>query len=318
MRAALGGPQRAAALLLGLGMLSFAAGNIAYVALIRLEVEPPVPSLADVGYLGFYPLACAGALVIMRRGRVLSGTMWLDGLLGAVGAATALAALLNPVLSALSGGVDELVVAGAYPVGDLLLIAMLAGSLAIHGPRDRGTLSWLAAGLLCFTAADVVYALRLTSESYTIGTPLDALWSIGMTVMAFALWRPTRPPAARRDSTAVLGGPLVSTATAVGVLLWATGGPVPALTIALAVVTLALAAAPHRGRLPPAPAARRRAPPGPHRRAHGARQPARPARARRARRSTRCCWSTSTASRRSTTRSATRRATRCCARSPAG
>ena len=145
MRAALGGPQRAAALLLGLGMLSFAAGNIAYVALIRLEVEPPVPSLADIGYLGFYPLACAGALVIMRRGRVLSGTMWLDGLLGAVGAATALAALLNPVLSALSGGVGELVVAGAYPVGDLLLIAMLAGSLAIHGPRDRGTLSWLAA-----------------------------------------------------------------------------------------------------------------------------------------------------------------------------
>ena len=133
VRAALGGPQRAAALLLGLGMLSFAAGNIAYVALIRLEVEPPVPSLADIGYLGFYPLACAGALVIMRRGRVLSGTMWLDGLLGAVGAATALAALLNPVLSALSGGVGELVVAGAYPVGDLLLIAMLAGSLAIHG-----------------------------------------------------------------------------------------------------------------------------------------------------------------------------------------
>jgi diguanylate cyclase (GGDEF)-like protein len=243
VRAALGGPQRAAALLLGLGMLSFAAGNIAYAALIRLQVEPPVPSPADVGYLGFYPLACAGALVIMRRGRVLSGAIWLDGLLGAVGAATALAALMNPVLSALSGGAGELVVAGAYPVGDLLLIAMLAGSLAIHGPRDRATLSWLAAGLFCFTAADVIYALRLTSESYSIGTPLDALWSIGMTVMAFALWRPARPPAGRRDSAAVLVVPLVSTATAVGVLLWATGGPVPALTVALAVLTLALAAA---------------------------------------------------------------------------
>ena len=225
VRAALGGPQRAAALLLGLAMLCFASGNVAYVAMIRLDFVPPVPSLADVGFLGFYSLACAGALVIMRRGRLLSGTMWLDGLLGAVGAATALAALLNPVLTALSGEVGELVVAGAYPVGDLLLIAMLAGSLAIRGPRDRGTLSWLAAGLLCFTAADVVYALRLTSETYAIGTPLDALWSIGMTVMAFGLWRPTRPLAVRRDSSAVLVGPLVSTATAVGVLLWATGGP---------------------------------------------------------------------------------------------
>ena len=243
VRAALGGPQRPAALLLGLGMLSFAAGNVVYVAAIRLEIEPPVPSPADIGYLAFYPLACAGALVIMRRGRALSGTAWLDGLLGAIGAATALAALLNPVLSGLSGAADELIVAGAYPVGDLLLIAMLAGSLAIQGPRDRGTLTWLAVGLLCFTTADVVYALRVTDSTYAIGTPLDALWSIGMTVMALALWRPVKPPRARRDSAAVLAVPLVSTAAAVGVLLWATGGPVPALTVGLAVATLALAAA---------------------------------------------------------------------------
>jgi hypothetical protein len=51
-----------------------------------------------------------------------------------------------------------------------------------------------------------------------------------MTVMALALWRPVKPPRARHDSAAVLAVPLVSTATAVGVLLWATGGPVPALT----------------------------------------------------------------------------------------
>ena len=193
VRAALGGPQRKAAFWFGLGMLSFALGNVAYVCAIRLQVEPPVPSAADIGYLGFYPLVCVGALAMLRGHRRPTATLWLDGLLGAIGAATALAALLHPVFEALSGAPVELLVAGAYPVGDLLLIAMLAGTLAIRGPRDGGTLSWLAIGLLCFCAADVVFALRTASATYEIGTPLDALWSIGMTVMAFALWRPARP-----------------------------------------------------------------------------------------------------------------------------
>ena len=148
VHAALDRTRRTAALWLGLGMLSFALGNVAYVCSIRLRVEPPVPSLADVGYLGLYPLVCAGALTMMRRTRKLNAPLWLDGVLGAVGAATALAALLNPVLESLSGAPVELLVAGAYPVGDLLLIAMLAGTLAIRGPRDGGTLAWLALEML--------------------------------------------------------------------------------------------------------------------------------------------------------------------------
>ena len=51
--------------------------------------------------------------------------------------------------------------AGAYPVGDLLLIAMLAGSLAIHGPARPRHAHLAGGGLLCFTAADVIYALRV-------------------------------------------------------------------------------------------------------------------------------------------------------------
>jgi hypothetical protein len=49
VHAAVGRSRRVAALGLGLGMLSFAFGNVAYVCSIRLQVEPPVPSLADIG-----------------------------------------------------------------------------------------------------------------------------------------------------------------------------------------------------------------------------------------------------------------------------
>jgi diguanylate cyclase (GGDEF)-like protein len=241
--AALDRSRRLAALGLGLGMLSFALGNIAYVCLIRSQVEPPVPSLADVGYLGFYPLAGIGALLLMRRARKLDATLWLDGLLGAVGAATAVAALLNPIIAGLaSGTTSEALVAGAYPVGDVLVMAMLAASLATRGTRDGGTLVWLGVGLLCFCAADVIYAQRIARDSYVIGTPLDALWSIGMTIMTLALWRRPRPAEAERGSIAVLAVPLVSTAIAVAVLLWATGEPLQPFTLGLAVVTLALAA----------------------------------------------------------------------------
>ena len=49
-----------------------------------------------------------------------------------------------------------------------------------------------------------------------------------MTVMALALWRrPRRPGATRAARSPCSAVPLVSTAAAVGVLLWATGGPVP-------------------------------------------------------------------------------------------
>jgi diguanylate cyclase len=242
VRAAIGGPYRLASLCLGVGMLSFAAGNLAYVSSIQFQIEPAVPSLADVGFLGFYPFACAGVLAMVRPGAARGAAPWLDGLLGAAGAATGLAVLLNPVLSTIGGDLPQVLVTGAYPVGDLLLVSMLVGTLAVRGVRGGATIVWVAAGLLCFCVADVVYALRVAADAYQVGTPLDALWGAGMTVMTLALWRPARRPApSASGSIAMLGVPLVSTIIAVGVLLWATRGPVPGLTAGLATLTLVLA-----------------------------------------------------------------------------
>ena len=241
-RAATPGPNRLAAALFGLGMLSFAAGNVAYVAAIQSQLEPAVPSPADVGYLAFYPLACAGAVAMLRDTRRLGAAIWLDGAVGAAGAATALALLMNPVLSGIAGNAAEVLVTGAYPVGDLLLVSMLAGTVAVRGPRAGATATWLAAGLLCFCAADVVFALRVSAGSYQVGTILDALWAVGLTVMAHALRRPAPAAGAARGSAAMLAVPLVATVVAVGALLWATGGGVSRLTVGLATATLALAA----------------------------------------------------------------------------
>jgi diguanylate cyclase (GGDEF)-like protein len=243
-RTVFGTRGRRASLWLGLAMLSFAAGNIAYVASIQYQVEPAVPSLADVGYLGFYPLALAGVVTLLRRGGALTRGAVLDGLLGAVCAATALAVVFTPVLTHLDGDLAEVLVTGAYPVGDLLIVSLIAGALAIGGMRGTGAIGWIAAGLMIFCAADVTYGLRVAADTYRIGTVLDLLWPLGMLVMAIGLGRPVRAAAPReRDSVAVLAAPLAATVAGTAVLLWATRADLPPITIALATASLVLAAA---------------------------------------------------------------------------
>ena len=56
------GPRRVAAILLGLAMLSQAAGNVIYSAWTQYQAHPPVPSPSDIAYLGFY-VSVAAAVV---------------------------------------------------------------------------------------------------------------------------------------------------------------------------------------------------------------------------------------------------------------
>ena len=210
---------------------------------------------------------------MLRDTRRLGAAIWLDGAVGAAGAATALALLMNPVLSGIAGNAAEVLVTGAYPVGDLLLVSMLAGTVAVRGPRAGATATWLAAGLFCFCAADVVFALRVSTGSYQVGTILDALWAVGLTVMAHALRRPTPPPSRARVGRD-LAVPLVATVVAVGALLWATGGGVLHLHRRPGDRDPRARRASDARLLPRGPPARRDPPPGPHRRPHRARRTA--------------------------------------------
>src|SRR3954469_2130486 len=59
------GPERAAWLALTIGLFAFFAGDIYYtVALSGLD-DPPFPSPADAGYLGIYPAAYVGLVLLL-------------------------------------------------------------------------------------------------------------------------------------------------------------------------------------------------------------------------------------------------------------
>ncbi|MEJ5946074.1 bifunctional diguanylate cyclase/phosphodiesterase [Pseudokineococcus basanitobsidens] len=238
--------ERGAWLALAGGVGANAAGEVVYSTLVAGPAET-FPSIADPLYLAVFPCAYV-ALVLLLRARVrgLPAAVWVDG----VAAGLALAALFSAVAfetfsSTTLGGSAVVVAVGlAYPLGDLLLLAVVTAAVVVLGRRaDR---RWLlfAGGIALFAVADTLLLVRVARGNYAEGTPLDALWIAAGVLYARAAWQPTRQISDRRpDSRAVLAPPLVCTVAAVGVLVAAYDVPLPRPAVVLAALALAAVAA---------------------------------------------------------------------------
>jgi diguanylate cyclase (GGDEF)-like protein len=223
-------------------MVAYAVGNVIFVGWTQYQAHPPVPSPADIAYLVFYPCVAAAVFCFLRREDESSARgLWLDGALGAAGAATALAAVLSPTLTS-SGDIGPVVVGAGFAVGDLLLIAMVLGVLAVRGRRGGSLWLWLGVGLATFCAADVAYALHVASGTFVVGTLWASLWVIGLTIASVAIWRPEQSAMPRAGrSTAILAIPLLATVAAVVALVISSFQPLATVVVVLATLTLVLA-----------------------------------------------------------------------------
>ena len=170
------------------------------------------------------------------------GLLWVDGALGAAGAATALTLVLRSAFSGVGGSPGAIVVSLGYPLADVLLLALICGILAVRGVRGGSMWLWLAVGLAIFVAADVTYVLRVQSGSFAIGTVLTVAWMAGITTICLAIWRPERPrPTEERRPWVALVVPMLATLAGVGALAIFSIGTSP-LVVVLATLTLVLAA----------------------------------------------------------------------------
>jgi hypothetical protein len=169
-------------------MLLGVAGNLIYSLLISPMPDEPYPSLADFFYLAYFvPLYVALIGLIRARVPRFHASMWLDGLIGALGAAAvAVAALLEPALR-LTEETAAVVTSLAYPTADVVLLALLVAVSAIVGIRRDRTLLLLGAGITANLLGDVIYLDLATQGIYTEGGPLDLTWLV---------------PASRRSTTA--------------------------------------------------------------------------------------------------------------------
>jgi diguanylate cyclase (GGDEF)-like protein len=191
--------ERRAWILLGLGILSWAAGEIYWTAFIETDPAPPYPSPADALYLIFYPLAYAGlALLIRARARELDWRLWTDGLIAALGTAALGAAFVFDFVAGQTEGTSlQVATSLAYPLGDIAMLALIVGAVALTGWRPGRTWSLLLAGLAAQAVGDIAYTVNSIDGVAVEADWIDPIYLISAVFLAAVLWHPaaaTIPP----------------------------------------------------------------------------------------------------------------------------
>jgi diguanylate cyclase len=231
---------------LAAGLLLFTAGSVLWTSWVQYFNPLPYPSISDFCFLAFFFMAFLGiGLLVRETVPRTSRTIWVDGLIAALGVAALEAWLvIGPISSANKGDFGTVATNIAYPIGDLVLITMVVAVFAVRGWRP-GRLWWtLGAGLVIFAAADSVYVLRVTQGTYVTGTPLDSMWLIGAFLMVVAAWQGMGR--GLKDLPLIQAPnivPAVFLLSSLGIVVYATARPVLPLGVVLATATLVIAIA---------------------------------------------------------------------------
>jgi diguanylate cyclase (GGDEF)-like protein len=185
------GRARLAPFALGASILSWTLGDVALTIESAGGATPPTPSLADAFYLAFFPLAYAGiALFIRGEVRRLNTPSWLDSVIAALGAAAVCSAFaFRSVLNSAGGNALEVATNLAYPVGDLLLLALVVGGVAMLAGRSKLPWLLLASGMALNAVGDTFNLFGATSH---LGVIVDGIaWPGAILLVSMAVWVPS-------------------------------------------------------------------------------------------------------------------------------
>jgi two-component system, cell cycle response regulator len=235
--------QRAAWLAMGAGLLCWCLGELYF----TLFLEGPGAagsgiSPADGLYLAMYPCMYAAlTLLVGAHLRELRISMWLDGLIAGLAAATlAAAVVLPPIVDSATGDTASVVVALAYPIGDMLLLIFTIGALGVTGWRPGRVWLLIAASMLLSAIADSTYAYQTATNTYTANTWQEGLWPAAAVLLAIAAWTPwPRLVRKRIEDWRLVLVPALSLLAALGVFVYGNLHgqlTLPALILAIATV----------------------------------------------------------------------------------
>ncbi|MBQ1093931.1 aminotransferase class I/II-fold pyridoxal phosphate-dependent enzyme [Streptomyces sp. B93] len=215
---------------LAAGLLTFVSGDTYYNAMeAYFAATNPFPSAADACYLATYVLFAIGLYGLVRQR--LSG----DDLPGLLDAAIVTAGLALPVwvylvqpLSVVDGLTwQQRAISIAYPLGDVLVLALLARLLTPSPqPGPNRSVQLLVVGTATLLGFDIAYGILQLNSMWQAGTLLDSGWIVFYTAWGLAALHPSMVrltvTAPRRQS--LLPGPrrlvvlAVATCVAPGIL----------------------------------------------------------------------------------------------------
>jgi diguanylate cyclase (GGDEF)-like protein len=187
-------PSRARAwTLLLLGLACRFVGDVFWFLLVSLEDSPTYPSIADVWYLTSFPLMASGLVLMVRtREPRRDGGAALDTAIIVTGWSVLVAIfVIAPTVTETTQNLFSRAVSTAYPVGDLILLAVLArlwtaSGLVLPAYRLLGT------GLLFLFAGDIGYdVVFLTTGRAPQGPLFDLSYLLAYAFLAAATLHPS-------------------------------------------------------------------------------------------------------------------------------
>jgi diguanylate cyclase (GGDEF)-like protein len=194
---------RHAWVVIGAALAFYGLGDGLWFYFENFTANPPFPSLADAGYLIFYPLLLVGLLMFPVGARQRSDRLkfWLD--IGTVLLSAWMVLWFFVIAPTARAGADStlaMIISQAYPVGDLVLIFGIA-AIILRKPTEssRRALAILAVGLGLFVIADIGFGYASLHTEFKGGDWPDTIWMIAQNLMIFAAYYQHRRVVRKQD-----------------------------------------------------------------------------------------------------------------------
>jgi diguanylate cyclase (GGDEF)-like protein len=130
-------------------------------------------------------------MLVRARAHEVNWRLWIDGLIATLGtAALGAAFIFDFVAEKTEGTAVQVATTLAYPLGDILMLALVVGVVALTGWRPGRTWSFLLVGLTALVVADIAYTLQSTAEALPSGSWIDPIYLIAAVCLGGAVWQP--------------------------------------------------------------------------------------------------------------------------------